>query len=70
MLDHSDLVPDDTTDVEIIENQSCAPLRIAIDGRRVPTLPTRRTNAFAIEIVCNIAWRPAGRVCGEDTSND
>jgi hypothetical protein len=34
ILNHSDLVPDDTTDIQLIEKQSCAPLRVAIDGRR------------------------------------
>ena len=55
ILDHSDLVPDDTTDIEVVENQSRTPLRVAIDGRRIPSLATRRTNTFAIEIVRNIA---------------
>jgi hypothetical protein len=70
IFDHSDLIPDDTTDIEIVENQSRAPLRVAIDGRRIPSLATWRTNTFAIEIVSNIARRPASGVRGKDAPND
>jgi hypothetical protein len=70
IFDHSDLIPDDTTDIEIVENQSRTPRRVAIDGRRIPSLATWRTNTFAIEIVSNIARRPASGVRGKDAPND
>jgi hypothetical protein len=70
ILDHSNLVPDDTSDIKIVENQSCAPLRVAIDGRRIPMLSTRRTNSFAIEIMSDIARWPADRIRSKDAPND
>jgi hypothetical protein len=59
VLHHSNLVPDDATDIEIVEDQARASLRVAIDGGCVPSSATRRTNIFAIEIVSNNARRPA-----------
>jgi hypothetical protein len=56
--------------IEFVENQSCTPLRIAVDGRGIPTTATRRTNAFTIEIVSNVARRPTGSIRDEDASHD
>jgi hypothetical protein len=33
LFNHPDLVPDDATNIEFVENQSRTPLRVAIDGR-------------------------------------
>jgi hypothetical protein len=70
IFNHPDLVPDDATNIEFVENQSCTPLRVAIDGRGIPTTATRRTNAFTIEIVSNVARRPTGSIRDEDASHD
>src|ERR1700730_19187823 len=70
IFNHPDLVPDDRTNIGFVENQSCPPLCVAIDGRRIPTTATRRTNAFTIEIVSNVARRPTGSMGDEDALHD
>lgn len=56
---HPDLVPDDSTDIQLVEDDVGAALPISVDRRRVPPRPARRLDTLTIELACDLSRRPA-----------
>ncbi len=70
IFDHPDLVPDDTACIKLVENEAVPTLRVAVDRRRVPSLASRWTNVFAIEIPGDVARCSSIGISAEDAPND
>jgi hypothetical protein len=70
VLHHPDFVPDDAADIELVEDQAPAPLRIALDCRTTPSRPAWRSDAPPIEISGDFTRRPTTGISSKNPSND
>src|ERR1700761_4753679 len=69
-LDHPDLVPDDATDIKLIEQHAVAPRIVAIDSGGVPPGAARRRYAIGVQFGSDGARRGASNKACKNPSHD
>jgi hypothetical protein len=70
IFDHPHLVPDKPTCVELVLNEACAALHIAIDCRGVPRASARRRYSFLVQVVGNFARSPPANILLKNSPDD
>ena len=70
VLHHSDLVPNDPTNVEFVKEQTHPALCISIDGGAVPACSSRWRYPIAVEITSQVSWGSTGRICVKNAPNN
>ncbi|MGY3506658.1 hypothetical protein ACVWYJ_007332 [Bradyrhizobium sp. USDA 4471] len=70
ILHHPDLVPDNTASIELIEDEPCPALGVAVDRRRIPSPTSRWMYILPIEILRDLPGGPPRGVCCKNPFDD